>query len=131
MKNNLSIFLLLLGVLCFTSCEEDEEPQIVGDVPTVAQPTITSAWTSQNSGQVEVSSSVINDGGSEIIERGFVYATSQNPEWGKSGVQATGVGSSFEGRVMGLYEGNTWYMRAYAKNEVGYGYSSQITIDTN
>ncbi|WP_424962633.1 hypothetical protein [Ekhidna sp.] len=131
MKNIISIFLLLIGVLCFTGCEEDEEPQSLGDVPTVSQPTITSAWSNQNSGQVEVASNVLDDGGSSIIERGFVYSTSSNPEWGKSGVQATGVGSSFEGRVMGLYEGNTWYMRAYAKNEAGYGYSNQITIDTN
>ncbi|WP_370088333.1 hypothetical protein [Ekhidna sp.] len=130
MKKNLSI-VLLLGLFLFTSCEEEEEPQISGDVPTVSQPTIVSGWSDQNSGQVEVSSSVISDGGLEITERGFVYSTSSNPEWGKSGTQATGVGSSFEGRVIGLWKGNTWYMRAYAKNAAGYGYSSQITIDAN
>lgn len=130
MKQNLFI-LLLLGAFFLISCDEEEETQSVGDVPTVSQPTITSAWSNQNSGQVEVASSVLDDGGSSITERGFVYSTTSNPEWGKSGVQATGVGSSFEGRVIGLSEGNTWYMRAYAKNAAGYGYSSQITIDTN
>ncbi|MEQ6168402.1 MULTISPECIES: hypothetical protein [unclassified Ekhidna] len=129
MRQNL-VILFLLGAFFF-SCDQEKEPQPAGDVPTVSQPTITSEWTSQNSGQVEVASTVLDDGGLSVTERGFIYSTSSNPEWGKSGVQATGVGSSFEGRVIGLYEGNIWYMRAYAKNEAGYGYSSQITIDTN
>ncbi len=61
-------------------------------------------------------------------ERGFVYSTSSRPTYENSlkPIPTAPVSDKaiFEGKVQGLEVGKTYYVRAYAKSEIGYTYSS-------
>lgn len=63
-------------------------------------------------------------------ERGFVYGTVPNPtiDDTKKVVSGTGTGT-FSANITGLKEGNTYYVRAYAKNVKGVAYGKDVVIN--
>jgi uncharacterized protein (TIGR02145 family) len=74
---------------------------------------------------------ISSDGGSSIISRGVCWSTSENPtianEHSSDG-QGTG---RYTSNLTGLRPGTKYYVRAYATNSVGTGYSSnQISFTT-
>ena len=86
-------------------------------------------------------SEVTNKGGSAITRYGYIYSTTlSTPEtliYGASGAIDANVGTDdialntgFEKTVTGLSAGNTYYVRAYATNAAGTGYSDIQTIKT-
>jgi len=76
-------------------------------------------------------SEVMNDGGSPIIARGVVWSTSPNPTVAlptkTSDGTAQGMLSSF---ITGLTPGTTYYIKAYATNANGTGYSQELFLTT-
>jgi hypothetical protein len=80
------------------------------------------------------SSSVGNDMGASVSERGFCYSTSDTtPDTGDSKkVVGSGTGS-FGSTITGLSAGVTYYIRSYAINAAGttYGAVKTQTTDTN
>ena len=80
--------------------------------------------------QVTISSLVSNDGGGTISERGIVYSTSPNPTTANNKItNGSGLGS-YTTTLSGLVNATTYYVRAYAINEAGTSYSSQVTVRT-
>ncbi len=86
-------------------------------------------------------SEVTNKGGSAITRYGYIYSTTlSTPEtliYGASGATDANVGTNdialntgFDKTVTGLSSGNTYYVRAYATNAAGTGYSDIQTIKT-
>lgn len=74
---------------------------------------------------------IINDGGSDIFERGVCWSTSQNPGVSDSHITAgTGAGS-FRCEITELEESTTYYVRAYAINGNGIGYGPEISFTTH
>jgi uncharacterized protein (TIGR02145 family) len=74
---------------------------------------------------------VTNDGNATVIERGVVYATTQNPTTVNIRISiGTGTGS-FTSNIAGLTGGTTYYVRAYAVNSQGTAYGSQESFTTN
>ena len=75
-----------------------------------------------------VSSAITNNGGAEVTEKGFCYATTENPtvENSKQAVD----GDDFETTIDNLAVATTYYVRAYAVNSVGTSYSEQISVKT-
>ena len=79
------------------------------------------------------SSGIYNDGGGTITEYGFVYSpTDYTPEVGEDGVialsslnagQVSGTTASYTANVTGLTPGTAYYVRAYAVNSAGTGYT--------
>lgn len=63
-------------------------------------------------------------------ERGFVYGTVPNPtiEDNKKVVAGTGVGA-YSANVKGLEEGHVYYVRAYATNEQGTAYGTDVSFN--
>lgn len=79
---------------------------------------------------VAISCEVTSDGGYTVTERGVCYSTSQNPTIsGNKVVVGNGVGS-FVANLTGLTEGTTYYVRAYATNQLGSAYGQQISFTT-
>ena len=76
----------------------------------------------------KVSSEITNTGGAEVTEKGFCYATTENPtvESSKKVVD----GDEFETTIEDLANGTTYYVRAYATNSAGTAYSEQISVLT-
>jgi len=70
------------------------------------------------------------DGGSSVTARGVCWSTNPNPTISNSKTtDGTGVGS-FTSSLIGLSPNTTYYLRAYATNSTGTGYSSNITFAT-
>lgn len=86
-------------------------------------------------------SQVTNKGGSAITRYGYIYSTTLSTAatlvYGASGATDANVGTNdialntgFDKTVTGLSSGNTYYVRAYATNAAGTGYSDIQTIKT-
>lgn len=72
-----------------------------------------------------ICSSVINDGGSSLIERGFCWSEANtNPTQEDSHEVASGDNGYFKLTVSNLIPGKTYYVKAYAVNEKNIGYST-------
>lgn len=87
---------------------------------------------------IMVSSTVIyatgnisSDGGSNLTNRGFCYATTTNPTTSNSIVNSNSGTGSFESYITGLKPNTNYYVRAYAINATGTAYGSQMSITTD
>ena len=74
---------------------------------------------------------VISDGGSEIIERGVVYSTSQSPTIGDNKITAGSGKGEFYCKLEDLQKGVVYYVRAYAENEIGIAYGAERSFMTD
>lgn len=74
---------------------------------------------------------ISDDGGSEIVERGICYDVSQNPTINDSKVQDNDGGTgTYSCSLNNLTPDTTYYIRAYATNEVGTSYSNEVNFNT-
>ena len=74
--------------------------------------------------------SILNDGGDYIIANGSCWATTPNPTLSNA-FTSDNTGSMFyQSNLSGLQSGTTYYVRAYATNGAGTGYSEQIEFTT-
>ena len=98
-----------------------EVPQI-----TIVNPTKYSVST----GTATIDCEVTFDGGLEVTERGVCYSTTSNPTYSNDKVQnGSGLGV-YSCELTNLSENTTYYVRAYAKNAEGIGYSREISFTT-
>lgn len=118
---NLLISILLLFILI--TCKKEN----ISIAPTVVISTVTNI--SANSASCECD--ITSDGGSAITSRGVCWSsTNPTPTISDSKFDnGTGSGNYFN-PITGLSPGITYYLRAYAINCVGTGYSSQVTFVT-
>lgn len=83
---------------------------------------------SQNS--AEVNCLISNSGGSEVTARGVCWSTSDNPTIADNKTNnGAGVGS-FTAQISNLVASSTYYVRAYATNNIGTSYGVTLTINT-
>jgi len=77
---------------------------------------------------------ITNTGGSIVYAMGVVWSESDTPIVGASNSQflnTIGVSNtSFTSNIVGLWPNKTYYIRAYAVNEVGLAYSNTISFTT-
>jgi len=96
--------------------------------PTVATSSISNITTTSASGGGNVS----HDGGAEVIAHGLVWGITNNPDLDNNtdfSIDGAGTGS-FITEITALENGTTYYVRAYATNEVGTSYGSTIGFTT-
>ena len=74
---------------------------------------------------------IIADGGEEITVKGVCWGTSVNPTVADSKTSDGKGTANFVSNLVGLAEGTTYYVRAYATNEVGTAYGNELTFTTN
>lgn len=73
---------------------------------------------------------VTSDGGNEVIARGVVWGTHENPTTGDyKTVDGSGTGS-FVSQLDGLDPETVYYVRAYATNSQGTAYGNTLTFQT-
>ncbi|MEI7423283.1 MAG: FISUMP domain-containing protein [Prolixibacteraceae bacterium] len=98
-------------------------PKLAAEITTTAVSAITS--TSLTSG-----GTIVTDGGAAITARGVCWNTIANPTIvNNKTTDGTGTGT-FTSSITGLTPGVTYYIRAYATNNIGTAYGNQITIAT-
>jgi uncharacterized protein (TIGR02145 family) len=75
---------------------------------------------------------ITDDGGGNILSRGLVWSTSENPVIGDNdGITSEGPGSGqFESNLTGLSPGTTYFVSAYAENESGISYGEPVSFAT-
>ena len=114
----LSVILLVLLICC--------KIEIIKTIPTITIAAVKSITTT-----TAISGGAItNGGGSAITERGVCWSIIQNPTTTDIKITSgTGIGS-FECPLTGLLPGATYYLKAYAINSSGIGYSNQVSFTT-
>jgi hypothetical protein len=125
MQNKVRYFYILLAGLIlalFFACKK--EP--VYNVPAVV---ISPVTTISTNGAVS-GGEIISEGSGSVTLRGVCWSTGPNPTPTDSKT-ADGSGTgSFTSAITGLLPGQAYYIRAYAINAYGTGYSSQSTFTT-
>lgn len=107
-------------------------PQISFKTLQISTPVLTTnSPTFVTSSGAVVSGSVEFDGNSPIIERGVVYANTQNPTTSNSKiVNGSGLGQ-FSVNITSLISNTTYYARTFAKNNTYTGYGPQVSFKTD
>ena len=62
--------------------------------------------------------------------RGFCWSATPNPTISDSVIVVGSGTGNFSAQLTGLTPGTTYYLRAYATNDIGTGYSSEVTFTT-
>jgi hypothetical protein len=98
-------------------------------------PTVTIPATIDNITKIDADNTGNNatdDGGASITDKGIVWNTAGSPTLSDNAFSsgATGTGT-FNGSLSGLSAGTKYYVRAYASNTAGDGYSSSVNFITN
>jgi hypothetical protein len=73
------------------------------------------------------------DGNSPIKGRGVCWSTNPNPALWNAGTDSTGDGLGtglFTSNLSGLSANTTYYLRAYARNNLGIGYGNEVNFTT-
>lgn len=89
-------------------------------------PVVLSSSASTVNGVVTFIGDVTSNGGSSVIERGFVYSTNPNPTIADSKVVVGSGTGSFTGTTPALPTGS-YYFRAFATNSTGTSYGASLT----
>ena len=96
-------------------------------VPLLASPAINSETTHS----AYATSTIQNNGNSTVTERGFYWSSKNNqPDENNHEGTTTITGEAFGATMTELTFGKIYYVRAYAKNGVGTGYSTTATFTT-
>jgi len=84
-----------------------------------------------NASSASCNATVISDGGSPVLSRGFCWSTSPNPTafLPTKSVNGNGEGS-YSGILTGLSFKTKYYVRAYAINGVGISYGNEVVFTT-
>lgn len=127
MKCKSTTYLLVISILILQlafSCKKDSETPKEKPTLTIAAATNITSTTASCNG------SITSDGGSAVTARGLCWDTNENPTIENSKTtNGTGTGS-FTGELTDLTPGESYFVRAYATNEVGTAYSEQVSFNT-
>lgn len=96
-------------------------------IPTIS----TIAASNISSTTITSGGNITSDGGSIVYSRGVCWSSTQNPTiYENKTNDGTGIGV-FVSNISGLIPGKIFYIRAYAINNIGIAYGSQITLVTH
>lgn len=116
----LKTVLIILLIVTFSECKKEGPPT----VPFLNIKFVTA-------GGMICYGAISNDGGSSIIERGFKWKTEQEANYQNNKVAFDNGTNSFETRITGLSPNTTYYVKAYATNTEGTGFSEEKVITTS
>ena len=100
---------------------------------TTAPTVVTSAVTQITETTAVAGGNVMSDGNASVTERGVVYSTNPNPVITNLSNTIRPCGSEigeFTYTMSGLQPNTTYYVRAYAKNDVGTAYGEEVSFTT-
>jgi uncharacterized protein (TIGR02145 family) len=99
---------------------------------TAALPTLNlTSITSITSTTASSGGNTLNDNGSVITAKGICWSTTTTPTIATSHTTDGSGNSNYSSTLSGLVANTLYYVRAYATNSIGTGYSSQLTFTTS
>jgi uncharacterized protein (TIGR02145 family) len=117
----IGLFLLILSIILFNSCKKDNPI-----VPTISTADVTGISTNN----AVSGGNVTDDGGSAVISKGVCWHTSDSPVVSNSKTIESGGSGPFTSNISQLSPNITYYIRAYATNNVGTGYGRTVSFKT-
>ena len=123
-----SLFFIAL-IVAMVSCESNlDDPKTPNhECPTV----VTKSVTVITESTAKIIGQVTADGGAAVTERGVCWNTNKTPTVLDYRVKDTEVGlGTFTSNLSDLEANTTYYVRAYATNEVGTSYGKEISFTT-
>lgn len=96
-------------------------------LPNVEMKTISNT----TSNKTTVKADAVSDGGFFIIEKGFCYSTSTNPTIQNTHTSNGANIGEYSATLQNLSPNTLYYIRAYARNSAGVGYSEQMSFTTH
>ncbi len=130
----ISALILTIAAIPFIliSCEKGSNNDDTGNPPQVKIPTVTTLSpnliTANTAG---TGGSVTSDGGAADTERGLCWGTNSTPTLSDNHVTLGSGKGSFSTTLSGLFQGSTYFVRAYATNSAGTAYGEIQTFTTN
>ncbi len=116
------LLLSILAVLAVYGCTESE---------TSTPEVITGSFISITPETVIIAGEVSNDGGKRVSARGVCWDTTPTPAILHSDFSIDGTGAgSFTSSIENLEENTTYFIRAYATNDIGTAYGEEISFHT-
>lgn len=113
-----SILFVLIATLLMSCGKDAEKPTVVTLDVKVTDTLVTCAGNVQS------------DGGAEVTEKGVCWSTTQNPTIENERTNdGAGIGE-FVSEITNLEPNTTYYVKAYATNEVGTSYGEEKTFTT-
>lgn len=125
MKTKFSIFPVLFVALLLSilfCCKKEA----IKTAPTISISAVTNITANSAASVGEITS----DGGATITARGVCWSTNQNLTTADNKTTDGSGSGSFSSSITGLTPGSIYYLKAYAINSVGIGYSSQTSLKT-
>lgn len=111
--------MLITAALLIVGCKKEKMAEVE-----------TSQVTNATSSTATAGGMVTSDGNSAVVERGVCWGRESNPDISVNHLSAgAGIGS-FTCEITGLASATTYYVRAYALNNVGISYGSQVAFTT-
>lgn len=110
---------LIVSMVGLTNCKKQQ----LAEIETMNATAVTS-------NSASVGGVVLSEGGSTVLERGVCWSTKVNPDVRDNHLTSGGGPGSFVCNLKNLTPVTTYYVRAYAINNVGVNYGLQITFTT-
>jgi|GEM_PF-974505 len=124
MKKRILQLTLFIAATVMLRCSDDDKPQVIPVVATLAASDITP-------GSVVLNGKITDDGNATITETGFVYSNAvSTPTVADDKVELNDIDGEFSTLLEGLNSGTIYYIRAYATNGIGTGYGDVINVTT-
>jgi len=123
MKKRLSIIVsisIIATMGMFQSCKKATIPELT--TVAVTEVTLNAAVSG---------GTITSDGGADISAKGVCWSTAANPTIADTKTTDGTGAANFTSNIVGLSEGTTYYVRAYATNEAGTAYGNELTFTTN
>lgn len=97
----------------------------------IVLPTISNTQVSEiGVSKATLSSAVTDNGKGKITDAGFCYSLNSNPTTADNKVSCGAATGTFGKTITGLQQNTTYHVRAYAMNEAGTAYSTDVTFTT-
>lgn len=119
-------FILLSLSFLVLSCSSDDTNEVSNDLASLATPVLLDL----SNTRALIESTITNDGGALVTERGIVWSTSQNPTLEDNVVPTDVRATTFSLIIFGLTPNTQYFVRTFAVNELGISYSEELSLTT-
>ncbi|HNW98273.1 MAG TPA: fibrobacter succinogenes major paralogous domain-containing protein [Bacteroidales bacterium] len=132
-KHSLSSIIGMILMLTL-SCKKNNNDNDLNNFSSNIAPTVPTLTTTNVSSiklsTVNVSGKIISDGGAPIITSGICWDINDSPTINDYKTTNGTLSGSFTNLISGLSPNTFYFMRAYATNNIGTGYSNQLFVKT-
>ncbi|MDR1524601.1 MAG: fibronectin type III domain-containing protein, partial [Tannerella sp.] len=129
----INILTFVFSALLFSGCIEDSkiDPGVKGAGKPIFKGG--ASFVSKTASSIEVEAEIEKENGSKITERGFCYGRSSSPTIENDDtIRDAGIGiGTYKLKIEGLTHDSEYFIRPYARNELGVEYGTELCELTN